>query len=242
MCNDHRSVKEKFADNVFQKHINPVLLRFLFKMVDYIDDSFKGRVVKACGELVTHYLMHAEVLSMHKHEPIPYKEAYRIIQNQKIISVSPCACRTIRKNCDNPINTCIHFDAAAKYFIEKGVGIAISKKQASELLEMCMENGLIHNAIITGSKLEAICNCCECCCLPVSGTKKGVVHSLKKSNYKAVINLDDCIECGTCEEVCFFDAIVYNNKYIVTNNCMGCGLCTMKCPENAISLIERGIK
>ncbi|MBX3007320.1 MAG: ATP-binding protein [Melioribacteraceae bacterium] len=50
---------------------------------------------------------------------------------------------------------------------------------------------------------------------------------------KAVINSDNCRECGLCEEVCRFEAI--KNYKVVTISCEGCGFCVRVCPEQAIS-------
>lgn len=53
----------------------------------------------------------------------------------------------------------------------------------------------------------------------------------------AVINQDDCIQCGKCDDVCRFDAIdVTNGIYTVDElSCEGCGYCSKVCPTDAIS-------
>ena len=49
---------------------------------------------------------------------------------------------------------------------------------------------------------------------------------------KAIINQDKCSECGTCEELCRFDAI---HDFVVDDiQCEGCGVCVDLCPEQAI--------
>lgn len=49
----------------------------------------------------------------------------------------------------------------------------------------------------------------------------------------AVINLDRCIDCGLCRDLCQFDAI--NESYEVNPiDCEGCGVCVDFCPEKAI--------
>ena len=57
----------------------------------------------------------------------------------------------------------------------------------------------------------------------------------------AEINSDICNGCGTCQEVCRFDA-VRNDKdkyWIDPIACEGCAACVYQCPENAISLQEQ---
>ena len=49
----------------------------------------------------------------------------------------------------------------------------------------------------------------------------------------AVINKDKCTQCGTCIELCRFDAI--NDDFEVNEiQCEGCGVCVDLCPEKAI--------
>jgi MinD superfamily P-loop ATPase len=49
----------------------------------------------------------------------------------------------------------------------------------------------------------------------------------------AEIDQDRCIECGTCREVCRFDAI--SEDFVVDEiDCEGCGVCVDLCPEKAI--------
>ncbi len=49
----------------------------------------------------------------------------------------------------------------------------------------------------------------------------------------AVINSDMCTECGTCRDLCRFDAIDENFE-VDPISCEGCGVCVDFCPEKAI--------
>lgn len=57
---------------------------------------------------------------------------------------------------------------------------------------------------------------------------------------KAVINQDQCIQCGLCKEHCNFDAIHYNkdkDEYKIDYfACEGCTVCEYVCPEDAIDM------
>ncbi|MCD4793312.1 MAG: ATP-binding protein [Bacteroidales bacterium] len=59
----------------------------------------------------------------------------------------------------------------------------------------------------------------------------------------AVINQEDCIQCGKCAEVCRFDAIPFeNNTYIVDElSCEGCGYCARVCPTETIINISQNV-
>jgi MinD superfamily P-loop ATPase len=50
------------------------------------------------------------------------------------------------------------------------------------------------------------------------------------------VNLEKCGACGTCDEVCQYNAIVLLNEspLVFPVLCHGCGSCTLNCPEGAI--------
>ncbi len=57
------------------------------------------------------------------------------------------------------------------------------------------------------------------------------------SGKKASINAELCTGCGTCEELCQFDAITMTDIAEVNMmNCEGCSVCAHFCPEEAIQL------
>ncbi len=47
---------------------------------------------------------------------------------------------------------------------------------------------------------------------------------------------DDCTKCGTCADVCPFEAISEgDDKYVIDPDiCTDCGMCAEECPEDAI--------
>ena len=54
-----------------------------------------------------------------------------------------------------------------------------------------------------------------------------------QSGNTAVINKDQCTECGLCLEMCRFNAISTDYK-VNPIDCEGCGVCVHFCPEDAI--------
>ncbi len=59
----------------------------------------------------------------------------------------------------------------------------------------------------------------------------------------AVIQQEDCIQCGECKNVCRFEAIdVINGKYIVNPlSCEGCGYCARVCPTDTIINVDLNV-
>ena len=54
-----------------------------------------------------------------------------------------------------------------------------------------------------------------------------------ESGHTAIINQDQCTECGLCRDLCRWDAI--SDDFVVDSiECEGCGVCYYFCPEQAI--------
>ena len=54
----------------------------------------------------------------------------------------------------------------------------------------------------------------------------------------AVVNQEECIGCGKCEDVCPVEAIkVVEGKATVSDECIDCGACVDECPVEAINLL-----
>ncbi|MHC1611224.1 MAG: ATP-binding protein [Candidatus Methanospirareceae archaeon] len=69
---------------------------------------------------------------------------------------------------------------------------------------------------------------------------------LTKQEFKglktAVMDKTLCTDCGTCEETCRFNAILWTEEsgYAVDSaRCEGCGACVFTCPQEALTLKER---
>ncbi|MCS5694714.1 4Fe-4S binding protein [Desulfofundulus thermocisternus] len=58
----------------------------------------------------------------------------------------------------------------------------------------------------------------------------------------AQITSEKCTGCGTCTEICPYDAsyLVQGEVVIVEENCQGCGLCAQMCPEQAVTILVKG--
>ncbi|MDH7558605.1 MAG: 4Fe-4S binding protein, partial [Candidatus Bathyarchaeota archaeon] len=56
---------------------------------------------------------------------------------------------------------------------------------------------------------------------------------------KAVVDEAKCVGCNVCAVICPVEAIKKNEKGVAQVNedlCRGCGLCAARCPEQAITM------
>ncbi len=164
--------------------------------------------------------------------------ANRIINNADTIAVTKCTCRMTAHKCDMPLEVCLQVGNAARYTLDRGTGRAVSKEEALKILADCEEKGLVH---VTMNKAHAghfICNCCACCCQAMPLVISEGLKILDPSRYVAEIDPDLCSLCGTCLDRCFFSAIEEqaDAMVVIAEKCMGCGLCQVTCPEDAIAL------
>ena len=68
-------------------------------------------------------------------------------------------------------------------------------------------------------------------------------RSFMPSKKVATVNTDQCVACGSCENVCPRQTItVYKGCYAMvdTQRCVGCGTCAKVCPVCCITIEERG--
>ncbi len=182
----------------------------------------------------------------------PYENLSGMLDQANSFRVMDCICRKERSisgnPCDHSLEVCLGFskeEGAYDYFSRSGR--IISKKEAFKIVAQAEEEGLIHNVFYNTKEGQgAVCNCCSCCCGVIRAAKEfGAAHTLAKSNYLALIDPDECIACGDCtDERCQMEAIsVEDDVYTVINElCIGCGVCTISCPTDAISLVERPIE
>jgi len=164
----------------------------------------------------------------------------KILKNAKIISVENCACRTRERNCEYPLEVCIGLDDLAEYCIERNIGRKISFKEAFNIIKKAESKGLVHMTANSDNP-NVICNCCTCCCsLMKAVIETGNKKALIKSRYRARVNSDLCDNCLICTKTCYFKCLINKDGqlYQNINNCYGCGLCTIVCPQKAVKLIE----
>lgn len=188
---------------------------------------------------------------------IPFKVARDVVlHNPDSIVVGSCPCRGASPNpCLPPDEqeVCLFLgDPWASFMDEYNPKYhKIPQEEAVKIIESCHEKGFVHTAYFehaVGNRMDAICNCCSCCCLGVRmwNLLEGAVPLLAPSGYVAEIT-DECSGCGVCaDKICHFNAITMDDddqKAIINfDKCMGCGICVDLCPVEAISLRRESAK
>lgn len=172
----------------------------------------------------------------------PYPALETEIKAAREISVAECVCRKeagmVGKGCRYPIETCLHFGAAAEYYVENGMGRKIDAEEAIRIVKTADAAGLVHAGVNT-KHLSNLCNCCPCCCASMKGiVKKGLARrKFLNPLYHAFADSDACTCCGICIDRCPVGAVSLVDTAVVNSDlCLGCGLCAGTCPSGAISL------
>ena len=112
-------------------------------------------------------------------------EASEIIGLSEGLALGPCDCRTVFRNCHNPVNTEIMVGLSRNVFIKerKHEYREITKQEARDILGQCHQSGLIHTLVKCRQDFYAICNCCSCCCVPLRLNKNyGIGNALTRND------------------------------------------------------------
>jgi len=168
--------------------------------------------------------------------------------NMGAMALVPCPCRSRTekmgtRECKDkyPVASCLVVGLPGMLFVARGEGKQVSREEANEYVEEMRKLGLV---ILTNNAAEmengVICFCCGCCCSVTRGlTRWGNPKAFARSNFIATVN-DDCEACGTCVDRCLFSAISLSEDAdraeIDESRCMGCGVCTVTCPTDALRL------
>lgn len=120
------------------------------------------------GRLVRHI---ANTYGQREHNvySLTLDEAEQIIDASTKVALGPCACRHVFHNCDSPAmgeilvgNDTIAFPQLRNYDYRD-----VSKEEAKAVLKECHDKRLTHTLAKCRGSFYAICNCCDCCCVPM---------------------------------------------------------------------------
>ena len=68
----------------------------------------------------------------------------------------------------------------------------------------------------------------------------GIANVVAKSAFVSQVDEDFCFACEDCLDYCQFDALTMSDTVVINEiRCVGCGLCVLACPDEALTLVRR---
>jgi Na+-translocating ferredoxin:NAD+ oxidoreductase subunit B len=177
----------------------------------------------------------------------PYDDIDAHFARHERFGIMDCVCRLERDllggKCTKPIKRCGFVGLPPQTPLSENV---LDREQALRLFTQLEDEGHVHTSFygfIMGAETPQFvgcCNCCGDCCGILRGmNESGLPEGPQRSNYRAALNGEDCLACGTCIERCQVHAIAQDTTgtaVISRERCIGCGLCVTTCQGQALEL------
>ena len=179
---------------------------------------------------------------------MPNEQIGPIVDAATKIAVAHCPCRMSAKilgrtDCPHSLEVCVKYDEMAEFVIDKGLAREISKDEAHHIMENSEKEGLVHMVDNAQGQIKHTCNCCGHYCWNVGIIRRRKIprDQLMAVYFIRETELDECIGCGACADICPVDAVkmVEDKPRVDQNWCIGCGVCAVQCPAGVISISRR---
>ena len=154
-----------------------------------------------------------------KHNVSSFDEVSTLLKDAEgPFAIVDCICRKKKamggKSCEvtDRKETCLGVGHLAQMSIENNIGREVKREEAIAIIEQNQKEGLVLQPSNT-KEAEFICSCCGCCC-GMLHTHKNLPKTLNfwATNYFAVVDVNACVGCGTCEDKCQVGAVKVNEK------------------------------
>jgi formate hydrogenlyase subunit 6/NADH:ubiquinone oxidoreductase subunit I/DNA-binding transcriptional ArsR family regulator len=181
---------------------------------------------------------------------LPIEDLREIFKANSPIVVHNCPCRVVyrARPCKDtvPIDICLATGATAKRFLERKAGKELTYDELIAFLDKVDEWPVVSMTGNSNLMPTILCSCCnDCCGLFVRAARtKPVLGKVTwaKSRFVVEDNPENCTACGICADTrCPVGAITIKDfpklegkrSYTNVEECIGCGLCVLTCPNEA---------
>jgi len=181
----------------------------------------------------------------------PNEQMGPIVEATQKIALAHCPCRMSAKilgrtDCQHSLKVCLKYDELAEFVISKGLAREISKDEAHKILSDCEKEGLVHMVDNAQGEIKHTCNCCGHYCWNVGIIRRRKIPRdvLMAVYFIRETELQGCIGCGACADICPVDAVemAQEKPNVDLDWCIGCGVCAVVCPTESISIVRRSEK
>jgi len=179
---------------------------------------------------------------------MPNEQIGPIVDAATKIAVAHCPCRMSAKilgrtDCPHSLEVCVKYDELAEFVITKGLAREISKDEAHQIMANSEKEGLVHMVDNAQGQIKHTCNCCGHYCWNVGIIRRRKIprDQLMAVYFIRETELEECIGCGACADICPVDAVkmVDDKPRVDQDWCIGCGVCAIQCPADVISIKRR---
>ena len=78
---------------------------------------------------------------------LPTQQVLEILRNSRSFALANCLCRQKHKRCNHPLEVCFYTNDVADKKVKQGAARRVSLQEATEVLKLANERGLVHLTI-----------------------------------------------------------------------------------------------